>query len=310
MSARSIRRSASLALLPCARVAGAAAVFLLDGCSNGKAAEQQQQMQMQRMAVAVSVVKARRVPFPYTIESNGVVMPVQSAAVLPQVDGIVKDVTFEEGQQVTKGQALFRIDPRPYQAALDQAQAALARDRATADQAQKDSARYELLLAGNVVTPQETEQRRAAAASANAIVRVDSAALATAKFNLDNTTVRAPISGRTGSLLVRQGNLVRGLGGGPLVVINQVRPILVRFAVSGKELPLIARYGGKGGLPVSATPTTATGVPPKTGDSAMAGGGDPPAGAGSARPRPGGGRDRWGRGRRLRREPRNSDVHR
>jgi multidrug efflux system membrane fusion protein len=75
-----------------------------------------------------------------------------------------------------------------------------------------------------------------------------------AKFNLDNTTVRAPISGRTGSVLMRQGNLVHASGSTPLVVINQVRPILVRFAVPGTQLPLIVQYGSKGGLPVSAIP--------------------------------------------------------
>ena len=118
-----------------------------------------------------------------------------------------------------------------------------------AENAKKDYDRYELLRKENVVSAADAELKAATAASAQATVDADNATVSNAKFNLENTTVRAPISGRTGSLLVRGGNLVRAGASTPLVVINQVRPIYVRFAVPGSMLPLVLQYGGKGGCP-------------------------------------------------------------
>lgn len=205
-----------------------------------------------RAAIAVTVTPVRRMSVPYEIAANGVVTPMQTAAVVSQVEGIVTDVTFSEGADVTKGETLFKIDPRPYQAAFDQATALLARDRAAAAYSREQAARYDTLAQSRSVTQEQADQMRATAMSNAATVDADLATLATAKFNLDNTTIRAPISGRTGSLLVHVGNVVHASGSAPLVVINQVRPTLVRFAVAGSELPKILQYGGRGGLPVTA----------------------------------------------------------
>jgi membrane fusion protein, multidrug efflux system len=204
-------------------------------------------------AVTVTVSVARRADIPYIIEANGVVTPIQSAAVSSQVDGIVTRVDFREGQEVRTGQELFQIDPRPYQNAYNQALATYERDSATAANAAAQSERYGKLVSAQVITPEEAQQYQTTAATTAAVLRADKASLATAKFNLDNTTVRAPISGKTGSLLVRVGNLVRS-GGTPLVVINQIRPITVRFAVPSSELPKLLRYAPNGGLPVTAVP--------------------------------------------------------
>jgi multidrug efflux system membrane fusion protein len=209
-----------------------------------------------RAPVSVAVTQVRRMSMPYTVEANGTVTPLQTANVASQVDGIVTDVLFQEGQEVTKGQLLFKIDPRPYQATYQQVQAALARDLATFENAQGQFERYDRLLKSQVVTQEQVDQMRATAGSTSATVLADSANLATAKFNLDNTTIKAPISGRTGGLLVRPGNLARAAGGTAMVVINQVRPILVRFSVPGSQLPMILHYGGKGGLPVRASPSS------------------------------------------------------
>ncbi|HEX7545519.1 MAG TPA: efflux RND transporter periplasmic adaptor subunit [Gemmatimonadaceae bacterium] len=211
-----------------------------------------------RPAISVAVVPVRKVTLPYTLEANGIVTPIQTAAVASQVDGIILDVAFAEGSEVAKGQVLFKIEPHQYQAAYDAAVAALARDRAMAENAKKDYDRYELLRKSNVVTAADAELKAATAASAQATVDADNATVSNAKFNLENTTVRAPISGRTGSLLVRGGNLVHAGASTPLVVINQVRPIYVRFAVPGSMLPLVLQYGGKGGLPVTAMPNAAS----------------------------------------------------
>jgi membrane fusion protein, multidrug efflux system len=207
-----------------------------------------------RPAATVAVAQARRATVPYVIEANGVVAPMQSVAVTPQVDGIITSVAFQEGQEVQRGQALFRIDPRPYENAYEQALAVLARDSATWVNAKQNADRYRQLLAAKVITPQEGDVQLTTAATSEATLRSDRAAVAQAKFNLDNTVVRAPITGKTGSLLVKQGNIVRAGGTTPLVIINQVRPILVRFAIPSSQLPLVLQYGSRGGLEVAAVP--------------------------------------------------------
>ena len=208
----------------------------------------------QRPPVAVAVVTARRAPVPYTLDANGIVTPIQTAAVASQVDGIITNVFFQEGQEVSKGQPLFQVDPRPYRNAYDVAIATLAKDSATAANAQKQVTRYSQLVEQRYVTKEEGDQLEATSAASDAVVRADRAAVASARFNLDNTTIRAPIGGKTGSLLVRIGNLVHANSATPLVTINQVRPIMVRFAVPAAQLPLILQYGARGGLPVTAIP--------------------------------------------------------
>jgi multidrug efflux pump subunit AcrA (membrane-fusion protein) len=208
----------------------------------------------QRPLAAVSVAVARRATVPYVIEANGIVTPMQSVSVTPQVDGIIMSVDFQEGEEVRSGQPLFHIDSRPYQNAFDQAVAVLARDSANFAHAQTEADRYSKLLAQRVITPQEAGTQITTAQTAEATMRADRAAVANAKFNLDNTVIRAPISGKTGSLLVKRGNLVRSGGAAPLVVINQVRPIYVRFSVPSSQLPIVLQYGARGGLPVAAVP--------------------------------------------------------
>ncbi len=242
-----------------------------------------------RPAVPVLVARAKKAAVPYTIEANGVVIPSQSSTVASQVEGIIRRVAFQEGQEVVKGQVLFEIDPRPYQAQYQVAAANLARSRATAENARREAQRYAALAEQDYVTREQADQQRATAASTAAGVAADQAAVAAARFNLDNTTIRAPISGRTGALLVREGNLVHASGSTPLVVIHQISPVLVRFAIPSTQLPLLQRYGTVGGLVVSATPNSggepaAESADPRIGLSV--GGGDPGQGAGPAAGRP------------------------
>lgn len=221
--------------------------------------------------VPVSVATARRAGVPYSIGANGIVTPLQTAAVAAQVDGIITRVTFREGQDVAQGEVLFQVESRPYLAAYQQALATLARDSATAVNARREVARYDSLARKEFVTQEQADQFRATAASADATVKADENAVEAAKFNLDKTTIRAPIPGRTGSLLVRTGNVVHAASATPLVVINQIRPILVRFAVPGSELPLIQRYGGSAPLPVTAIPGRTSGTEVDTAVGANAG---------------------------------------
>jgi multidrug efflux system membrane fusion protein len=218
------------------------------------------------LPVPVAVTSVRRAAVPYTIGANGTVYPIQTAAVASQVDGIVRRVAFHEGQEVAQGQVLFEIDPIPYRAAYNQAAANLERDKATLVNAQKEVARYDDLVQRDYVTKEQADQIRANAGVAQATVAADSATVSNAKFNLDNSSVRAPISGRTGQLLVREGNLVHAAGATALVVINQIKPIYVQFAVPATNLPDIQKYSNaNGALPVTVSPTTSA-LPPSGND--------------------------------------------
>jgi len=213
--------------------------------------------------VPVLAAVAERRAVPYTIEANGTVEPLQTVAVESQVGGVLLRVGFKEGDDVRPGQVLFQIDPAPYRAALQQAQGMLARDAAQLVAANEDARRFDALVQKEYVTTQQAEQARATAGSLQATVQADSAAVQSARINLQNATIRSPIAGKAGSLLVRPGNLVRANSGTPLVTINRIHPILVRFAVPATQLDQIRRYRGKP-LVVHATPaggtTASTGI--------------------------------------------------
>ncbi len=188
--------------------------------------------------VPVSVARAEHRSLPYELDANGTVEPIRSVSVLPQVGGTIQRVHFAEGDEVSAGQVLFEIDARPYQAALQQAEGALGRDVAQALSASREASRYKELATTNTVTQEDYEAKQSAADAAAAVVRSDSAASAIARLNLEYATVRAPIAGRTGRLLLHEGNVVRA-GSDPLVSIVQMRPILVRFAVPAVNLPAL-----------------------------------------------------------------------
>lgn len=202
--------------------------------------------------VPVTVTTVSRQAAPDYVVANGTVEPLQTVSVESQVGGVLQRVAFREGDDVKAGQPLFYVDPRPYRAALQQAEANLARDRAQAVNSERDAQRYRALVAEDYVTQAQADQADATAAAQAAVVRADSAALENARLNLGYTVIRAPIAGRTGSLLVHEGNLVKP-GSGALVVINQIRPILVRFSVPERYFPQIQKYGAQA-LPVTATP--------------------------------------------------------
>jgi len=204
------------------------------------------------LAVPVRVASVTRITAPHTVTANGVVEPLQTVTVEAQVGGTLDAVQFQEGDEVRAGQVLFRLDPRPFQATLRQAQATLARDAAQADNAQRDAERYRALVAKDYVTKSQADQAEATARALKATLRADSASVETARLNLAYTTIRAPIDGRTGSLLVRRGNLVKA-GAQPLVVINQIHPILVRFSVTQPEFLALQRRAPHGGVPVRVT---------------------------------------------------------
>ena len=213
-----------------------------------------------RPAVPVSVAKVVRQDAPVILAATGTVEPIQTAAVQSQVDGIITKVIFREGQEVTEGQVLFEIDPRSYRATLEGAEAALARDAAQLAQAERDYARFSDLGAKNYVTTQQVDQASVQVSALRATVRSDSAALAHARLNLGFASVRAPISGRAGAVLLREGNLAHANGQTPLVVINQLAPIQARFALPATDLPELRAKAGRA-LPVTALTVGDSGKP-------------------------------------------------
>ena len=206
------------------------------------------------LRVPVTVARAEQRPVPYEIVATGTAEPRQTVAVQSQVTGVLTRVAFREGDEVAPGQVLFQIDPRPFQAALDQARAMLARDAAQAENAALDATRYAELVKQDYVTKQDYDAKRANAEALQAAVRADSASVANTQLSLEYATIRALIAGRTGRLLVREGNLVRATASDTLVVINRIQPILVRFAVPELHLPDIQRYR-KNRLPVLVSPS-------------------------------------------------------
>jgi multidrug efflux system membrane fusion protein len=204
--------------------------------------------------VPVTVATAERRAVPFELAATGTVEPLQTVAVQAQVGGILRRIAFREGQEVRRGQLLFELDARPYRAALDQALANLARDSAQAANAAEEAGRYRALAEKQYVTEQQYQQVRTNAAATQATLAGSRAAVDQARLNLQYATIRAPITGRTGSLLVREGNLLRFNTAQPLVTINQLRPILVRFAVPAPNLPLLQEHRDKD-LVVRAEPT-------------------------------------------------------
>src|SRR5213593_4288979 len=217
-----------------AGLAGALAATMACGTSQGGAPPK----------VPVSVARVERRALPYELDATGTVEPIRAVDVLAQVGGTIVRVHFAEGDEVAAGQVLFEIDPRPYQAALQQAEGMLLRDLTNAVAAAREAARYKTLATTNTVTQEDYEAKQSAADAAAAAVRSDSASAAIARLNLEYATVRAPIGGRTGRLLLHEGNLVRA-GSDALVSIVQMRPILVRFPVPAISLPAIRERAGQ-----------------------------------------------------------------
>ena len=196
--------------------------------------------------VPVQVASVSKISAPLTLDANGVVEPMQTVSVLSQIGGTLDTVLFNEGDEVRAGQVLFKLDSRPIAATLRQSEAALARDQAQAQSLQRDAERYKALVEKDYVTKSQADQAQSAAEAMQATVQSDKAAVDNARLNLEYATIRSPIAGRTGRLLVRRGNVVRA-NADALVVINQLRPILVRFPIVQHDFPALQRRAARGG---------------------------------------------------------------
>jgi RND family efflux transporter MFP subunit len=191
--------------------------------------------------VAVKTIAAKVQPMPVIIEAVGTVEPQHKVEVRAQIAGVLTDVEFTEGDRVEKGQLLFRIDERAARAALAQTQANVARDQAQLQEARAQAERLEPLAKKEYITRQEYEQALASSKALAATAEANRAQVEAAKVNLSYATIRAPITGRTGSLTVKEGNLVAA--NSPLVVINQIRPVEVAFNIPQTSLDEVRARG-------------------------------------------------------------------
>ncbi len=205
-------------------------------------------------AVPVTVARVSQETVPVQLQAIGNVEAYLTVALKARVDGQIVSVNFREGQAVKKGEVLFRIDPRPYEAALRQAEANALRDRAGRDQARSQERRYQELLAKNFVSKEAYAQIRTNAETAEATAKASQAALENARLNLEYCTIRSPLDGYVGKVLLQAGNLVKANDVNALVVINQVRPIYVNFAVPEQYLPEIRKYNAHAPLRAEVTP--------------------------------------------------------
>jgi multidrug efflux system membrane fusion protein len=205
-------------------------------------------------AVPVTVAAVQQETVPVRLNAIGNVEPYSSVAVRARVDGQIVEVRLREGEQVKKGDVLFRIDARPFEAALRQAEANALRDAAARDQARSQERRYQELLDKNFVSKEAYAQIRTNAQTAEAVAKASEAALESARLNLEYTTIRSPLEGYVGKVLLQAGNLVRANDANALVVINQVRPIYVNFALPEQNLPGVRKHMASGPLAAEVVP--------------------------------------------------------
>jgi multidrug efflux system membrane fusion protein len=187
-----------------------------------------------------------------TTKAIGNVEAFSTVVIRALVAGELQKIHFKQGQEVQKGDLLFTIDPRPLQAALDQAVGTLAKDKATLANARALAARYKKLFEEGIASKEDLDQYSTSADTQAGLVAADEAAIDNARVQLSYATIRSPISGMTGNLLVYEGNLVKATDLTPLVTITQTRPIYVTFAVPEGELGKVNRARAAGPVRVEA----------------------------------------------------------
>jgi multidrug efflux system membrane fusion protein len=203
-------------------------------------------------AIPVSVAWVTQEVVPFQLRAIGNVEAYATVSVRARVDGQIVEVGFKEGEGVARERVLFKIDPRPYEAALRQVEANFLRDTAQKDQARSQERRYQELLAKNFISKEAYAQIRTNAETAEAVAQASRAALDNARLNLEYCTIRSPIDGYPGKIQIQKGNIIRANDTTSLVVINQVHPINVTFSVPEQRLPAVRNYMSSGPLTVEA----------------------------------------------------------
>ncbi|WP_310601327.1 efflux RND transporter periplasmic adaptor subunit [Desulfobulbus sp.] len=209
--------------------------------------------QKKRAAIPVTVADSVKKTLPLELAATGHVEASSTVDIRSQVTGTLKTVHFREGDSVKAGALLFSIDPRPFAANLAKAEADLAKDRASLENARRESGRYSQAAQKGYVSQEQADQAATQVATLVATVKADEAAVDSARLELEYCSIRAPFTGRTGELLIHQGNLITENAATPMITLKQVAPILTSFTVPGQHLQDIARYQAAGSLKVLAT---------------------------------------------------------
>jgi len=206
----------------------------------------------QKPPVPVTAGTVLQKSVPVQIRAVGNVEAYSTVSVKSQIGGVLTQVHFREGQDVSKGALLFTIDPRPYEAALKQAEANLTKDTAQLENSREEVRRYAELVKKGYVAQEQYDQIRTNAAAFEATVNADKAVVENAHLQLKYCFIYSPLTGRTGSLMANQGNLIKASADTAMVVINQIQPIYVTFSVPEQYLPEIKRYMSGGKIKVQA----------------------------------------------------------
>ncbi len=225
----------------------AGATLLLVACGGTKAAPPTPS------AVPVLAATVEQKDVPLQVRAIGSVEPYSTVSVKTQVTGELTGVFFQEGQDIKKGQLLFTLDKRPFEAELKRAEGNLARDQAQAENARAQARRYEALWKAGVVAKEQYDQMQSNADALDAAVAADKAAVENAGVQLVYCSIYSPINGRTGYLIVHRGNMVKANDNPPLVTINQIQPIYATFTVPEQFLGEIKQYASGGKLRVEAS---------------------------------------------------------
>ena len=246
-TARSSRRAVMIAAcIAIAAVVGIGHWYFSQGSDTARAPRSA------RNTVAVTVATASRQDVPIYLTGLGTVQALFTVSIHAQVDGKLQDVFFKEGQRVKKGDVLAKIDPRLYQAALDQAKAHKAQDDAQLIAAEKDLARFQTLVIKNAETQQNLDLQQAKVDQTKAAIDADVAAIETAQTNLDYTDIAATTDGRMGMRLVDPGNIVHAADQNPIAILTQTEPTVVLFTLPAATLDDIREAMTQGAIQVAA----------------------------------------------------------
>jgi multidrug efflux system membrane fusion protein len=229
-------------------IAGVSIILLASAGCQQKATQAAAPAKRPPVPVTVATVIQRTIPV--EVRAIGNVEPYSTIGVKAMIAGQLTHVYFTEGDTVRKGQPIFQIDARPFEEAVKQAEATLAKDAANAGNAEADAKRYEALFKAGVVARQDLDLKQATFKALEASLSADRAAISNAQLQVEYCHITSPIDGRTGNVLVKEGNVVKA-NDVPLVNINQIHPIYVAFAVPEKEFQAINKRMGEH-LPVQA----------------------------------------------------------
>ncbi|HEY4902619.1 MAG TPA: MdtA/MuxA family multidrug efflux RND transporter periplasmic adaptor subunit [Candidatus Sulfotelmatobacter sp.] len=228
------------------------ALFLfLSACSGGESKQQKAQAAAPR-AVSVAVSPVQKQDIPVYLAGLGSVTAFNTANIKSRVDGQIMQVNFKEGQNVKEGDLLIVIDPRPYQAQLDQMQAQLFRDQATLRDAKLNLDRYTTLIPSGSIAQQQVDTQKATVDQLDGTVRTDQAQIETAKLQIVYCHITAPFNGRVGLRQVDPGNIVHAADTTPMLILTQLQPIAVIFTLPEDLLPSVAQHMKNSTLQVDA----------------------------------------------------------